>query len=102
MWLDERYHGEIVSDIYDTIEVLHLKEEVQILEGEERRQVLQNLQDIFVEGNPRVWWLSLKYQPRTYVFDEERPWLHITDFFDNLNRTMQRIMIFVIFCKVPA
>lgn len=69
------------KEINEAISSLKIEEKVKIFEGEKKREFLQKMQDFFVVGNPRVWWLSLKYKPVTFVFEQEDSYKRITDFF---------------------
>ena len=69
------------KEIKDAILNLEIEDKVEEFTGEERRSILQKIQDFFVIGNPRVWWLSLRYKPESFVFEQEEPYKKITDFF---------------------
>ena len=63
--------------------ILHLKieEKVKEYKGEERKRILKKIKEVFVSEDPRVWWLSLKYIPKSFVFEQEMPYKEITRFF---------------------
>ena len=65
-----------------SISILEKEDKVKIYVGQERKENLKKIQDIFVNGNPRVWWIALKYKTISFVFDQEEPYRRITDFFD--------------------
>lgn len=70
------------EEIREAISVLKIEEEVKVFTGEEKNRILIRLKEIFVKGNPRVWWLSLKYKPQFFVFEEKYPYKKIVDFFN--------------------
>ena len=69
------------KEISDAISSLKIEDKVKIFTAEQKREVLQKIQAFFVVGNPRVWWLSLKYKPVTFIFEQENSYKRITDFF---------------------
>lgn len=88
----------IEQEVIGAIEILKIEDEVQLFTGEKRECILAELQEKFIVGNPRVWWLSLKHKPIVYSFvqedpDEEFVYPHekIIDFFD-----LEEIVWFVI------
>ena len=84
VWCSEdcTVHCSEAKEVFRTIAELKLEKEVHIYVGQERDRLLKEMQEIFVEGNPRVWWLSLKYKPERYVFEVNEPWKEIVRFFD--------------------
>ena len=70
------------KEIREAISILEIEDKVKIYVGQERKENLKKIQDIFVNGNPRVWWIALKYKTISFVFDKEEPYRRITDFFD--------------------
>lgn len=74
------------KEINEAISSLKIEEKVKIFEGEKKREFLQKMQDFFVVGNPRVWWLSLKYKPVTFVFEQEDSYKRITDFLERTKK----------------
>lgn len=70
------------KEIREAISILEIEDKVKIYVGQERKENLKKIQDIFVNGNPRVWWIALKYKTISFVFDQEEPYRRITDFFD--------------------
>lgn len=69
------------KEIKDAISNLEIEDKIEEFTGEERRSILQKIQNFFVIGNRRVWWLSLRYKPESFVFEQEEPYKNITDFF---------------------
>lgn len=59
------------SEINQAIEELKLEEKVEIFAGKEREKILLQLKSVFVRGNPRVWWLSLKWKTKSLFFEGE-------------------------------
>lgn len=49
------------------------------IEEEEKDEILTNIKNNFVVGNPRALWLSLKYKPESIQFTEEYPYLKLKD-----------------------
>lgn len=74
--------GELEEEIMESISNLKIQEKVKVITGEEKKNILLELQKTFVNGNPRVWWLSLKYEPTFLVFKQEKPYKEIVNFFD--------------------
>ena len=70
------------KEISKAILDLKIKDKVKVFTGDEKNSILSKLQKIFVVGNPRVWWLSLKYKPISYVFEQKEQYKKIADFFD--------------------
>lgn len=75
-------HCSGAKEVFRTIAELKLEKQVHIYVGQERERLLKEMQEIFVEGNPQVWWLRLKYKPESYVFEVDEPWKEIRRFFD--------------------
>jgi len=61
---------------------LKIEDKVKVFTGEEKNSILLKLKEFFVIGEPRVWWLSLKYTPKCFVFKQEYPYKEIVNFFD--------------------
>lgn len=82
MLLEYGYEYEI--EIMEAIINLNIENEVKVFTGEEKEHILSKLQEIFVTGNPRVWWLSLKYKPISFIIEEPDSisYKRIADFFD--------------------
>lgn len=70
------------EQISEAISDLKSEEKIKIFTGEEKNSILLKLKGIFVNGDPRVWWLSLKYRPEFFVFELEQPYKEIVHFFD--------------------
>lgn len=73
---------ELEEEIMESISNLKIQEKVKVITGEEKKNILLEIQKTFVNGNPRVWWLSLKYKPTSFVFKQEKPYKKIVNFFD--------------------
>lgn len=52
------------------------------IEGKDKDELLQNLYDRFVIGNPRALWLSFKYTPERIDCNMEDPYWHLPDIID--------------------
>lgn len=74
--------SELEKEIGEAISNLKIEAKVKVFKGEEKKRILLKLQETFVNGNPRVWWLSLKYTPTSFVFEQEAPFREIVNFFD--------------------
>ena len=72
----------IENEIREAIQYLEIEEKVKEYKSEERKRILQKIKEVFVRGDPRVWWLSLKYVPKSFVFEQEFPYMEIARFFD--------------------
>ena len=75
-------NNQLEKEIREAISYLKIEKKVKIITGKEKNKILLKLQKIFVSGNPRVWWLSLKYRPVSFVFKQEKPYEKIVNFFD--------------------
>jgi len=69
------------NEIRRAITDLKIEEKVKEYFGAERKAIIQKLKDIFVNGEPRVWWLSLKHIPRSFAFIQDEPYKEIAGFF---------------------
>ena len=74
--------NEFEEEIMTAITNKKIEREVQVFTDEEKHIILKKIQEIFVCGNPRVWWLALKYKPKSYVFKGKESYKKIADFFD--------------------
>lgn len=74
--------SKLEEEIMESISNLKIQEKVKVIKGEEKKNILLEIQETFVNGNPRVWWLSLKYEPTSFVFKQEKPYKEIVNFFD--------------------
>lgn len=72
--IDEKY-----IEILDAIKILKLENEFFEIHDYE---LLKTIQDIFVIGNPRVWWLSLKFVPAKLSGQNEFEYIEISKYFD--------------------
>lgn len=73
----------IEKEIIRSIKEQKLENVVLVFKKQEAKIIVNNLKDIFVSGTPRVWWLSLKYQPKCFTFEEPNSFEKITNFFTN-------------------
>lgn len=74
--------NELEKEISEAISDLKIEEKVKIFTGEEKNSILLKLKEIFVSGDPRVWWLSLKYKPESFVFELKQSYKEIDNFFN--------------------
>lgn len=74
--------SELEMELIEAISDLKIEDKVQKFTGEEKTRILFKLQEKFVSGNPRVWWLALKYKPTSFVFERQDPYKEIINFFD--------------------
>lgn len=70
------------KEIIRSIREQHLENAVHSFNKKEASLIIKQLKTIFVNGNPRAWWLSLKYTPENFIFDNPQPFERITRFFD--------------------
>jgi hypothetical protein len=73
---------ELENEIREAIIELKIENKVKAFSGEKKNNILLKLKSIFVRGDPRVWWLSLKYKPTSYVFEEQLAYKKINYFFN--------------------
>lgn len=74
--------NELEKEIREAISDLKIEEKVKVFTGDEKYSILLKLKESFVSGNPRVWWLSLKYRPKSFIFKLEQPYKKIVNFFN--------------------
>lgn len=74
--------SELEIELMEAISDLKIEDKVQKFTGEEKERILFKLQEKFVSGNPRVWWLALKYKPTSFFFERQDPHKEIVNFFD--------------------
>lgn len=73
--MDEKY-----IEIQDAIGVLNLKNKIHEITNDDLLKLIQNR---FVKGNPRVWWLSFKFPfQQVKVEKEDFEYLEISNYFD--------------------
>lgn len=65
--------------IRQLIEEFALTEQMRELAQDEARQVLATAKDLFVRGNPRSWWLSLKVPAQAVQYPDATGYLHLAD-----------------------
>lgn len=73
--------GDMYKEILQAINELENKKGVRELQGNERTDLTERIQAIFVKGNPTWWWTSLRYGP--ILMDDEgnsSSYLKIADF----------------------
>ena len=73
--------SESEKEVNEAIANYKIENEVIVFKGDEKESILQSLQDIFVIGNPRAWWLSLKDKPTSYICNDEQSYKYIKNFF---------------------
>ena len=54
--------SELEQEIMEAIQNLNIVDKFRVIKGEEKDQMLSRFHSIYVVGEPRVWWLSLKYK----------------------------------------
>lgn len=67
------------KDIRQIIQELSLTRQLRELDAEEARQVLTTAKSLFVRGNPRSWWLSLKAPAQAFEYPDATGYLHLAD-----------------------
>lgn len=72
--MDEQY-----QELLRCIESLDARERIQELGGD----VLDRIKNRFVLGNPRVWWLSFRFSPKEYHYDDDYQYKRISCFLNN-------------------
>lgn len=77
--------SELEQEIMEAIQNLNIQDKVRVIKGEEKDHMLSRFHSIYVVGEPRVWWLSLKYKPDIFSFEEDGAlsFQRIADFFDS-------------------
>lgn len=71
------------KEIIRSVKEQNLQNVVQIFNAKTANIITNNLKEIFVLGTPRVWWLSLRYEPKSFIFDEPNSFEKITHFFND-------------------
>lgn len=67
------------QSIRQIIRDLALTERLRELAPEESRQVVATAKELFVRGNPRSWWLSLKIPAQAIEYPNATGYLHLSD-----------------------
>jgi hypothetical protein len=75
---DEKY-----SELINAIQELGIADQVSELTGDNKTSILKEIMEKFVDGNPRVWWLSFKKKPQNYIFEDEFQYKRIVHFFND-------------------
>lgn len=57
-------------EIKDAIKALRLEREIKEYFNDEKDKIINKIKYKFVSGNPRVWWLSLKYKPKNFIYTD--------------------------------
>ena len=63
--------SELEIELMEAISDLNIEDKVQKYTGEEKEKILFKLQEKFVDGNPRVWWLALKHKATSFNFEQQ-------------------------------
>jgi len=72
--------SEIVLSIQQATRELNLPHEgIAQLDEEASARIVSQVKEAFVEGHPRVWWLSLKYPAKTKEYAEGNAHLHLRE-----------------------
>ena len=75
---DEKY-----LELKEAINSLDNKNEVMEIQNIAKDNIIADIMNKFVIGNPRVWWLAFKKKPKSFSFDVEFQYQRISQFFDN-------------------
>ena len=75
---DEKY-----LELKEAINSLDNKNEVMEIQNIAKDNIIADIMNKFVIGNPRVWWLAFKKKPKSFSFDDEFQYQRISQFFDN-------------------
>ena len=75
---DEKY-----LELKEAINSLDNKNEVMEIQNLAKDNIIADIMNKFVIGNPRVWWLAFKKKPKSFSFDDEFQYQRISQFFDN-------------------
>ena len=75
---DEKY-----LELKEAINSLDNKNEVMEIQNIAKDNIIADIMNKFVIGNPRVWWLAFKKKPKSVSFDDEFQYQRISQFFDN-------------------
>ena len=75
---DEKY-----LELKEAINSLDNKNEVMEIQNIAKDNIIADIMNKFVIGNPRVWWLAFKKKPKSFSFDDEFQHQRISQFFDN-------------------
>ena len=75
---DEKY-----LELKEAINSLDNKNEVMEIQNIAKDNIIADIMNKFVIGNPRVWWLAFKKKPKSGSFDDEVQYQRISQFFDN-------------------
>ena len=71
MWQE----NEIYTELVEAFKLLNIGNPIS-QKGEE---IFNAVQNHYVTGNPRVWWLSFKTAPKSYYFEDNDGFHHIKD-----------------------
>ena len=75
---DEKY-----LELKEAINSLDNKNEVMEIQNIAKDNIIADIMNKFVIGNPRVWWLAFKKKPKSFSFDDEFQYQRISQLFDN-------------------
>lgn len=75
---DEKY-----LELKEAINSLDNKNEVMEIQNIAKDNIIADIMNKFVIGNPRVWWLAFKKKPKSFSFDDEFQYQRISQFFNN-------------------
>lgn len=75
---DEKY-----LELKEAINSLDNKNEVMEIQNIAKDNIIADIMNKFVIGNPRVWWLAFKKKPKSFSLDDEFQYQRISQFFDN-------------------
>ena len=70
-------------ELKEAINSLDNKNEVMEIQNIAKDNIIADIMNKFVIGNPRVWWLAFKKKPKSFSFDDEFQYQRISQFFDN-------------------
>lgn len=63
---DEKY-----TELIEAINSLDCKEDIIEVQNKEKDDIITAIMDKYVVGNPRVWWLAFKKNPKSFSFEDK-------------------------------
>ena len=59
------------TELIEAINSLDCKEDIIEVQNKEKDDIITAIMDKYVVGNPRVWWLAFKKNPKSFSYDDE-------------------------------